>query len=171
MGQKPGLPSKKKTRAAETPALCVSGMAVHSVVGNLGKVPSMPNDKGAASLASGMTSFSGGRDNAKPHSARTVARLCGRGVWLLNWSVCSLQSRLRPSTLALVREDKINPKLHQSRAGVSFTSLPPQRAFDLCFLFFSSFTEPSFFFFFFFNVRTCLCSRVSALRHVLICWS
>lgn len=83
----------------------------------------MLNDKtglGAASLASEMTSFSGGQDNAKPHSAHTPARLCGKRVWLLNWSVCRLESSLRRSTFTLVRDDKINPKLQESKVDIVY---------------------------------------------------
>lgn len=105
----------------------------------LGKVPLMLNDKtglGAASLASEMTSFSGGQDNAKPHSAHTTARLCGKSVWLLNWSVCRLESSLSRSTFTLIRDDKIKKAKLTRRLQVCSLSAP---------LTCISFSEQSFF--------------------------
>lgn len=135
------------------------------VIWMLGKVPLMLNDKtglGAASLASEMTSFSGGQDNAKPHSVHTTARLRDKRVWLLNWSVCRLESSLSCSTFTLARGNKINPKPREScHIAYKFAVLVH------LWLFFFPSRDQSFFK----NVHACLCSCVSALGHVLIWWS
>lgn len=104
-----------------------------------GKVPLMLNDKtglGAASLASEMTSFSGGQDNAKPHSAHTTARL--RGKSLAAKLVC-LQSSLSRSIFTLVRDNKMNPRNYEkakltNRLQVCSVSAPLSDHFFKCML-------------------------------------